>query len=468
MKFAKTLERELRRDIPEEWVEAAIQYKALKKCINKVVDELQFLGLEQNKLKLLLNDKVVDVGSKNDATNAPNPIIAEYTLTKVSPGSHLVKPILKITLDFSNENLSDDSITKTCNEVKQKIESLLGVGDSSSGDEEKIVELIEDGGELKLVSSREGSLSPPVQPTSPPLPVSSMAETENEVKNVIDKLVLSDTSHKKREIYIVLNSDGKFFQMLEEELEALEDLTKNEESKIMDEVKAIAGLVTNFTDKRSELYKWRELFKIYLDSEVYFRYNDQDREPRNEEDIKLHLEQFLKNVDKSGILTQFKKKNSIAAFNQFVAMNFHLLKMMEFQTINTEAIRKILKKFDKQTSLGIQNIYSKLILPDFIFVGGKSLAQSICYVIQDSVLSLVPQIDDYSCPIFKMKQEDKTSCPMCRRKGAILEADSSNLDLKSMELMKKYFPVEVREKIRDRDKERYNEIIGSSDKCAIM
>ena len=43
MKFAKTLERTLEEDeIPQEWVEAAIQYKALKKCINKVVNELEF------------------------------------------------------------------------------------------------------------------------------------------------------------------------------------------------------------------------------------------------------------------------------------------------------------------------------------------------------------------------------------------------------------------------------------------
>ena len=32
-------------------------------------------------------------------------------------------------------------------------------------------------------------------------------------------------------------------------------------------------------------------------------------------------------------------------------------------------------------------------------MSGKSLAQSICYIVQQSVISIIPQLDDYSCPI---------------------------------------------------------------------
>ena len=59
----------------------------------------------------------------------------------------------------------------------------------------------------------------------------------------------------------------------------------------------------------------------------------------------------------------------------------------------------------------------------------------------------------------------------CRKENAILYADSSNLDLESMELMKKYFPREVKEKLRERDKERYNELrknANSGEKCIVM
>lgn len=67
--------------------------------------------------------------------------------------------MLKITLDFSHEELSSDKINQICHEIKEKIEGLLNE-DESEADEEKIIELTEDEGELKVVSSREGSLSP--------------------------------------------------------------------------------------------------------------------------------------------------------------------------------------------------------------------------------------------------------------------------------------------------------------------
>ena len=71
-------------------------------------------------------------------------------------------------------------------------------------------------------------------------------------------------------------------------------------------------------------------------------------------------------------------------------------------------------------------------------MSGSSLAQSICYIIQESVIKVIPQLDDYSCPIcmniaykpirlscghlfcvrclVKMKQDDKTSCPCVEKK----------------------------------------------------
>lgn len=494
MKFAKTLERTLEEDeIPQEWVEAAIQYKALKKCINKVVNELEFLGLQKNTLKILLNDKVVEVNEQE--TNPSNPIIAEYILSKTSTDAHNIKPMLKITLDYSSEDYTKDHIVELGKELKQKIEALLNDSDTEY-EEDKIIELKEDdGGDLQIVTSREGSLSPPASrvaspPTSPSLKVVDSLNT-----NIDEALLSPDDHHKKHEIFIMLNSDSKFFEMLNDELNSLDTLTQLEESKIIEEVKKIAKYVNELKLKQSELYKWRELFKVYLDSEVYFKYNETalPSQQKSSEQIKLNLDLFVTNLNKSGIMTRFKKKQSLETFNQFMEMNYHLLKILQFQTINNEALRKILKKFDKQTSLGIQKTFPKLISNDHIFMSGSSLAQSICYIIQESVIKVIPQLDDYSCPIcmniaykpirlscghlfcvrclVKMKQDDKTSCPLCRKENAILYADSSNLDLESMELMKKYFPREVKEKLRERDKERYNELrknANSGEKCIVM
>lgn len=55
MKFAKFYQQTVEDEgIPQDWVESGIQYKALKKCINRVVEELKQVGLERETLHALL------------------------------------------------------------------------------------------------------------------------------------------------------------------------------------------------------------------------------------------------------------------------------------------------------------------------------------------------------------------------------------------------------------------------------
>lgn len=482
MKFAKVLEQTLvEEEIPEEWLEAAIQYKSLKKCISKVVKELQFLGLEQNTLKVLLEDpkgdKVIEVG---EAETVPtNPIIAEYTLHKSHKASdrNSIVPFLKISLDYSNENYTDDHIFELGQQLKQKIEHLLNSDDSDGA--QKVVEIKEENNVLVL--SPQSSRSVP----------SSGVPSGNED-------TAGRSGKKINEIYIMLNSDTKFFEMLNSELGNLDKLKAAEETKLVTEVERISDVVKTLSDphvsmRKSDLYKWREVFRIYLDSEVYFRYNETSitSSERNSEQIKKNLDDFITRIHKTGIIDTFKNKKSAYAFNQFLAMNYHLLKVLQFQSINTTAFRKILKKFDKQTSLNIGSRFPQLVNDDHIFFSGGSLAQSICYVIQTSVLTLIPQLDDYVCPIctlvafkpirlecnhvfcvrclVKLKKQDKDNCPICRHEHAIARADGLNLDFDTMALMKTYFPLEVKEKMKERDKEMYEEMRGSGgQKCVIM
>lgn len=177
------------------------------------------------------------------------------------------------------------------------------------------------------------------------------------------------------------------------------------------------------------------------------------------------------------------KKKSLAAYRHFYDLNERLFKILQFQSINTTALRKILKKFDKQTSLNVSARFPALISLDHIFMTGSSIAQTICGIMQTKLLTLVPQIDDYSCPIcvgiaykpirllcghvfcvrclVKMKHRGKTDCPMCRSSNAIALADSSNLDVEAMQIIKRSFPIEVKEKLKESDKERYKEVVNS-------
>lgn len=454
MKFAKVLQQTLiEEDIPEEWVEAAIQYKALKKYIGKVVHELEFLGLSKNDLKLLLDDKTEL--SEEDAVPT-NPIVAEYSLQKLRNSKDIVA-YLKITLnDSETKGYSQDHIHQLADQIRARIEKVS----TSDDDDHHIVEVKEEDDRLVLSRSRSQS----------------------------EELV---TVQNNNEIIIMLKSDTKFFKMLNAELGNLDSLRDEEEKALIRAVDHISDAVLSFSHKKSDMYKWRELFRIYLESEVFFRYNETTLLllQRSSEQIRANFNEFMSRVQKSHILESLDKKRSVVAFNEFVAVNERLLKILLFQAINSTALRKILKKFDKQTSLNISSKFPDLISKEHIFITGSSLAQSICFVMQSKLLTLIPQIDDYTCPIcmsiafkpirltcghifcvrclVKLKQRHKLDCPLCRAKNAIENADSTNLDVETMKLMQKYFPNEVKEKLKEVDREKYGEVVVHDKQCAI-
>lgn len=461
MKFAKVLQQTLvEEDLPEDWVEAAIQYKVLKKCIGKVVEELEFLGLSKKDLKVLLQDesKQKTVELNEEETIPTNPIVAEYLLTK-SRNSNNIVPYLKIVLnDSETDGLSQDHIQELANKIRARVEKVMSTDD----EDHHIIEIKEEDDHLVLS------------------PTSSNTPREERV------------SVRNNEIIIMLNSDSKFFKMLNSELANLDRIRLAEEQHLIREIEQISNSVLLLSRKRPDMYKWRELFRVYLDSEVFFRYNEtsQLHLERNAEQVRRNMHEFMGRVQKTGLLENFGKKRSVTAYQQFVQVNERLLKILQFQSINTIALRKILKKFDKQTSLNVSTRFPQLVSQDHIFITGSSLAQSICFVMQSKLLTLIPQLDDYTCPIcvsvafkpirlvcghifcvrclVKMKQRKKTSCPLCRYENAIALADSSNLDLEAMELMQKYFPIEVKEKLKEIEKERYEELVGTHKNCVIM
>lgn len=459
MKFAKVLQQTLlEEEIPDEWVEAAIQYKVLKKCIGRVVKELEFLGLSKTDLKLLLEDetknKTVELDS--DETTATNPIVAQYSLKKGSNSNEIV-PYLKITVnDSETSGFTEDHIQELTEQIRRRIERAI----SSEDDDSHIVEIKEEHDQLVLS------------------PSTSLNEGIVSVQN-------------QNEIVIMLNSDSKFFKMLNTELASLDSIREAEEKELVYNVEQISDVVLSLSKKKSDLYKWRELFKIYLDSEVFFRYNETSQALLllSSEKIKNNLHEFVSNVEKSHIIDTLDKKRSVVAYKEFLQVNERLLKVLQFQAINSTALRKILKKFDKQTLLNVSDKFPDLISQDHIFISGSSLAQNICYVMQNKLLTLIPQIDDYTCLIctsiafkpiklecghfycvrclVKLKQRHKTDCPLCRAQDAIQNADSSNLDVDTMVMMQRYFPREVKEKLREVEKEKYGELVKTKP-CVIM
>lgn len=128
-------------------------------------------------------------------------------------------------------------------------------------------------------------------------------------------------------------------------------------------------------------------------------------------------------------------------------------------------------EFDKRTALTASQSFATFIASDpFI---SSQLARVLCYALSERLLSIIPQLDDYLCPIcssisvkpvrlscshvfcvrclVKLQREHKRFCPICRG-DVVMQADSGNLDLGLLNFLKHYFPKES--KIKQQENER--------------
>lgn len=145
-------------------------------------------------------------------------------------------------------------------------------------------------------------------------------------------------------------------------------------------------------------------------------------------------------------------------------------------------------EFDKRTALGVKATVPKQITyPEF----SEHLAKAVCAEVSTEILSHVPQIEDYACPmcmeikwrpvrlrcshvfcircLIVMQNNKQDQCPLCREK-TVADANSDNLDEELAHYLKRWFPDEVKEK------QKYNELMAGVDqygevykeKCCVM
>lgn len=248
-------------------------------------------------------------------------------------------------------------------------------------------------------------------------------------------------------IEIPLASDGEFFQILNKELSNLETLQKRERSRLTQQIskvgQEVSRLANKTTDKsKGDLYAWREIFRLYIESEIFFSTNELDHGARDAATAQKNLEKFSMAVGRQR--SQLKLgRSGRQALEQFMLINIDLVRNLKFQDINRTAMNKILKKFDKRTALHAQLAWPR-IMADAPYMA-ETMAKAVCFEVSEELLTVVPQLDDYLCPIctsisFKpirlpcghvfcircmilMQRSKQDRCPMCRD-GNVMVASS--------------------------------------------
>ena len=320
---------------------------------------------------------------------------------------------------------------------------------------------------------------------------------------------LDPIKHVYRKVEIPLRYDSEFFHILNAELSGLHDLQVQQRSELTEEICRLGQVISRLAapsqgSAKTDLYAWREILGLYTDSKIFFSTNEQDEFCRDSSTAQKQLQDFSAKLCKAKATKTFRKKESYKALELFLQVNLTLLRNLKFQELNSTAMTKILKskparssiwtyfngvpEFDKRTALGARDAFPDLVSTGLLF--SQSLARSLCFKISQEVLTVVPQLNDYLCPVcfnisFKpirlrcghvfcircmivMQRANEDHCPLCRG-PVVMQADSSkqsilfqlfgdvdkipaNLDPALTNFLKTFFPLEV--KIKQKENER--------------
>lgn len=391
--FKDTLERE---DFPDHWRDAAIPYSQLKKCLKKVQRELEGLGLDKETLQHLLAEQTIS------PSGDPIPL-ACYNLDKASPKS--LRPHLTVFLHLHHGQVIDAALSPASRSFLQKL-------------------------------SGQWSASPVLGPTC--------SDTASQPCN--DQLDSSTDAGLER-IEIPLVFDGEFFNILQTDVDSLSALQQQEETTMEADIRCLGTELSAVAQPpkrfgKTDINRWREIFDLYLDAQVFFSSHEIDHGSRSSAQAVKQLVWFQKEIQDRDLLKKFKVPASRLAYNRFLHINAIVLKNLKFQELNKVALTKILKKFDKRTSLGASSSFRAAVRSQRLLAG--SVAKKLCAQLSQEVVSVVPRVEDYYCPIcfsiawypvrlrcshlfcvrciVKMQREKEKNCPLCRDE-VVMQAD---------------------------------------------
>ncbi|KAF1946582.1 RING-14 protein-like protein [Clathrospora elynae] len=451
MKFGHVFKQSLRNEgFPAEWVDSAISYSQLKKCINRLTDELRQVGLDPATLSKLLKhveDYNASTDKDDDQERPFEYILNSGRSTDNAPQSR--KAFHPKLLFYVNEKTGEVHSAQLDEETKCRLHMLAvetGLSDM------RIFEC--SGSSLKSMESADHSS--PV-PTNVPI-----------------------NRPGYRTVEVPITSDTEFFTRLTSEVSGLEKLQEREEKRMNVKIEDLGRQVAKLTDpdhrnNRKMLTAWRQVFQIYVEEGIFFGTTEIDHKAHDSDKAMLRLATFSTKVAQAGLVEKMRKKDNLHALTIFMNINREILQGLRFGEINHSAMLKILKKFDKHTALGVKSTFPRQVqYPEY----SEHLAKAVCAEVNTQILSHIPQLDDHSCPmcfeikwrpvklrcghtfcircLIVMQNNRQHNCPFCREK-TVLDANSDNLDTEQAVFLKKWFPEEVKAK------QQYNEYLAGID-----
>ncbi|GAW03864.1 ring-14 protein [Lentinula edodes] len=491
MHFSKTYAR-LLLDLPPELRENAIQYRELKKLINQVVLELNALGLHPDILQKLLEDEnKVNLKGKQKETSEHvfDTAVHPKVVYEFNSKSGRIEPQLRIWID------SPSPWSQASSDAPLDLEANTDAGNERESETPE--EYSDD------ISGRNISLLWALQRNST---IQGWEEDSSQISEVTDDEPLpvkhptigSQIQGTSREVVIPLVKDSAFFELLSTALHNLSDrmstlytdfadTLETVSRKVGDSARPISSRNNSFhphsvlsnpgtisfpsRTNKSDLYSWREIFQLYVETEVFESSNEANAGALSIEESERRLKLFAERVTSRGLgdKRKLKLKQSHEALESFLQMNMFILNVKKLEQANAEATRKILKKHAKRTALPIppgQDYYARelaLIPRSKANSSINSLPRLLVQALGETLLPIIPHVDDYACII----------CTNLAFKPIRLGSDRSNVDWGLMNFMEDWFSEEAHEKLKASEKEATEEHLremgfNPDQKCVVM
>ncbi|KAJ2976806.1 hypothetical protein NUW58_g7994 [Xylaria curta] len=330
MKFAQEFRKALEREaFPQKWLECAIPYGQLKKCLKKVTKELQEIGLDRETLARLAADQ-----QQPSSGSTPADLGFSYHLD----------------VDGANGKAAESAYFRPRLTVFVHLED----------------------GKLAL-SNTAAVNSAPSSSSEPPAPSATPPGSQN---------VVASRATDVRQVEVPLVFDAEFFTILQTDVSNIGMLQKEEQAKLESQIATLGEDLGKAVEPsrgrraKADLDIWRQIFELYLDARVFFSSRESDHGARSSAQAVDQLRWFQNQVVQRKLVEKLKLSISQTAFANFVSTNTTLLTILKFQEINRLAVTKILKKFDKRTSLGVSTTFPVAVRSGRSLTG--SVAQDVC------------------------------------------------------------------------------------------
>ena len=149
-------------------------------------------------------------------------------------------------------------------------------------------------------------------------------------------------------IEVPLRNNDEFFHILQHGLSGLNALHGQEKTALSREIGDLGKVVSRLARpvkgmQRTDLYAWRAIFNLYLESSVFFSTNENESFGRSPAQAQRQLQVFSTRLDNLQKSNTILLKDSKAALQRFLLVNASLLRILKFQQLNMRAAGKILK-----------------------------------------------------------------------------------------------------------------------------